>query len=158
MKTIIAATDFSDASGAALREATKLAKTLNARLLLVFVQNTTDMRLALKENIPLDFQNSAELRKELAKFIDKKFNSFIRKYGRNDSKLQTIVVRGIPWEEISKLARDKKADLVVVGSRGLFPLKAFFVGSTTQNLIRTCPCPVVVINKPNRVNRKKAAA
>lgn len=158
MKTIIAATDFSDASGLALREATKMAKTLNARLLLVFVQYATDMRYALKQGIPLDFQNSAELRKELAKFIDKKFKFFIRKYGGNNSKLKTIVLRGIPWKEINKLACKRKADLVFVGSHGLSPLKAVFVGSTTQNLILTCPCPVVVIHKPNRVNRIKAAA
>jgi nucleotide-binding universal stress UspA family protein len=158
MKTIIAATDFSDASGAAFKEAAKLAKTLNARLLLVFVQYATDMRFALKQGIPLDFQNSAELRKELAKFIDKKFDSIIRKYGGNNSKFKTIVLRGIPWQEINKLTCKRKADLVFVGSRGLSPLKAIFRGSTTQNLILTCPCPVVMIHKPNRVNRKKAAA
>jgi nucleotide-binding universal stress UspA family protein len=158
MKTIIAATDFSEASGAALREATKIARSMNVPILLTFVQNTTDIRYALKQEIPLEFQDSIELGKKLAEIISKKFTSFIRKYGRNYSKFQTIVLRGIPWQEISKLARKRKADLVVVGSRGLSPLKTFFVGSTTQNLILACPCPVMVIQKPKGAFRKVTAA
>ena len=83
MKTIVAATDFSPASGAALREATKLAKSLDARILLVFVQDTTDIRYALQEKIPIEYQNSVELKKELARYLDKKFHSFTSKYGGN---------------------------------------------------------------------------
>jgi hypothetical protein len=43
-------------------------------------------------------------------------------------------------------------------SHGLSPLKTCFVGSTTQNLILTCPCPVIVIRKPKGAFRKVTAA
>ena len=155
MKTIITATDFSKGSKATVRAAIRLAGSINAHILLVFVQNTTDLRFALAENIPIDFDNSEELREELVKRSGKKFQNLIRNAGGTHSKIETTVLRGIPWKEISRLARRTRAELVVVGSRGLSPLKSFFVGSTTQNLIRQSPCPVVVIHKRNRVLRKQ---
>ena len=158
MKTMIVATDFSEDSGAGLREATKIAKQIRARILLVLVQNTTDIRYALKQEIPLIFENSAQLKKELANHVAKKFDSFIRKYGEGYPRLKTLVLHGIPWQEITRLAREKKATLIVVGARGLSPFKAFLVGSTTQNLIRISQCPVVVIHKTKKNLRKKEVA
>ncbi len=157
MKTIIAATDFSKGSGATLRAAIKFAESINARILVVFVQDTTDLRFALSENLPIDFDTSEELRKALAKYIGTKFQRVIRNAGKTHSKIETMVSRGIPWKEIIRLARKTKPDLIVAGSRGLSPLKSFFVGSTTQNLIRTSPCPVVVIHTRHRILQKREA-
>ncbi len=155
MKTIITATDFSKGSGATLRAAIRLAESIHAGILLVFVQNTTDLRFALGENISIDFDSSKALHKALAKYIGKKFRRVIRNAGVTRCKIEPIILRGVPWREITKLARRADADLIVAGSRGLSPLKSFFVGSTTQNLIRTSPCPVVVIHKRNRILRKR---
>lgn len=157
MKTIITATDFSKGSGATLRAATRLADSMNARILLVFVQHTTDLRFALAENIPIDFDSSEELHEELLNRSGKKFQNLIRNSGGTHTKIETIVLRGVPWREITRLARRTKADLIVAGSRGLSPLKEFFVGSTTLNLIRTSPCPVVVIHKRNKTLPKREA-
>ena len=158
MKTIIVATDFSENAGEGLREATRLADRLKAQILLAFVQDTTDIRYALKQEIPLSFESSRELKNELNKQIEEKFHCFIRNFGRRYKEIEPLVLKGIPWYQICKLARRKNADFIVVGARGLSPLKTFFVGSTTQNLIRTAPCPVLVIHKQKRISRKKAVA
>jgi nucleotide-binding universal stress UspA family protein len=46
---------------------------------------------------------------------------------------------------VAELAREHAADAIVVGSRGLGPVAGLFVGSVTQRLLHTTPCPVLVV-------------
>jgi nucleotide-binding universal stress UspA family protein len=46
---------------------------------------------------------------------------------------------------IAELAREVDADVIVVGTRGYGPAIGFFVGSVTQRLLHTSPCPVLAI-------------
>ncbi len=52
---------------------------------------------------------------------------------------------GEPAEEIVDLARMEQYDLVVVGSRGLAPVKEILLGSVSQRVLHTSPCPVLVV-------------
>ena len=158
MKSIVVATDFSSFSGSALKEGIKLAQILKAQIFVVFVRDTTDLRYALKLAIPIEHATSEELKQDVLRRIQKRFRSFLRRYGRDYSNVEPVVLRGIPWEEILRFARRKKADYLVVGSRGLSPLKTFFVGSTTHNLIRTSQCPVIVVHRSASSRKQTAVA
>ncbi|HVK76884.1 MAG TPA: universal stress protein [Kofleriaceae bacterium] len=59
--------------------------------------------------------------------------------------LSTLVVEGIPAEEIVRAAREKDIDLIVVGSHGRRPLARAILGSTADKVMRTAPCPVMVV-------------
>jgi nucleotide-binding universal stress UspA family protein len=48
-------------------------------------------------------------------------------------------------EEIITAARDRQADLVVVGSRGHGRLAGLLLGSVAQKVISLAHCPVVVV-------------
>lgn len=54
-----------------------------------------------------------------------------------------------PAELIAKAARDRDADLIVVGTRGHGPLAGALVGSVAQHLLHDAPCPVFAV--PARV-------
>jgi nucleotide-binding universal stress UspA family protein len=57
------------------------------------------------------------------------------------------VAEGLPAaEEIIKLAGERGAAVVVVGSRGLSGLRARLEGSTSNRVLREAPCPVLVVH------------
>lgn len=55
------------------------------------------------------------------------------------------VAGGEPAESLVRVARDHDAQLLVVGSRGLGELRTALLGSVSAELLRTAPCPVVVV-------------
>lgn len=52
---------------------------------------------------------------------------------------------GSPPREIADLAREVKADLIVVGAQESGALRRIFLGSTADGVIRKAPCPVLVV-------------
>ena len=59
-----------------------------------------------------------------------------------ESEMKTA--HGDPVEEILREAESGAYDLVVVGSRGLGPVGRLLLGSVSERLVRTAPCPVLV--------------
>lgn len=51
---------------------------------------------------------------------------------------------GKPAEEILTAAREHRADLIVVGARGLSPTKEFLIGSVSGRILRYAPCSVLI--------------
>jgi nucleotide-binding universal stress UspA family protein len=58
------------------------------------------------------------------------------------------VVHGHPGQEIVKLAESTKADLVVVGSRGLTGTDRYLMGSVSDTVVKYAPCSVLVVRHP----------
>jgi nucleotide-binding universal stress UspA family protein len=50
-----------------------------------------------------------------------------------------------PAEEIVSAAKDQKADLIVIGSRGLAGKTSSFLGSTASKVVTYSPCSVLVV-------------
>ena len=48
---------------------------------------------------------------------------------------------------ITNVARDCKADLIVITTHGHTGLKHVFMGSTAERVVRHAPCPVFVVRK-----------
>lgn len=62
-----------------------------------------------------------------------------------DLHVERVVVRGKPREEIGSVAADVGADLIVLARHGSGGLRGAFLGSTSEAVLRTAPCPVVVL-------------
>lgn len=60
------------------------------------------------------------------------------------AKLSTEVTSGAAFDEIVKRARDWKADLVVLGAKGVTSLEEVVVGGTAEAAVREAPCSVLV--------------
>ena len=55
------------------------------------------------------------------------------------------MMQGVPADEIIKCATNERADLVVVGSRGLNEVRAFLFGSVSDKVCHHVKCPALVI-------------
>ena len=54
--------------------------------------------------------------------------------------ISTIIERGDPADRILAVAEKTNADMIVMGSRGLGPLKGLLVGSVSQKVHALCKC------------------
>jgi nucleotide-binding universal stress UspA family protein len=58
------------------------------------------------------------------------------------------LLAGRPASVIVDRAGASRAELVVVGSRGLGPLKSMLLGSVSAEVVDHAPCPVLVVRRP----------
>jgi nucleotide-binding universal stress UspA family protein len=68
----------------------------------------------------------------------------VREEGGN---VQTAVREGDPEDEIVAYARDIDADLVALGTRGRHGEHRFVLGSVAEEVVRTCPQPVLTVRR-----------
>jgi nucleotide-binding universal stress UspA family protein len=61
---------------------------------------------------------------------------------------EPLTLMGHTADEIARAAEDKNADLVVSATHGRSGLKRLVLGSVTERLIRTLPCPLFVVRRP----------
>ena len=142
-KSILLPTDFSDESLYALSYAADLARLFNAKLYILHV--IYDIEKASNLHIP--HPSITELYKDLESQAKKNLESFGIDIKEDLKDTETVVLRGIPYEEIIKFAQGKNIDLIIIGTLPKSGIERFFVGSTTQRVIRNAPCPVLVVTK-----------
>jgi nucleotide-binding universal stress UspA family protein len=58
---------------------------------------------------------------------------------------EKIVLTGEPKIEITKIAKEKGAEAIVMGSRGLGPVKSAVLGSVSVGVLQLAPCPVIIV-------------
>lgn len=141
---ILFATDFSDGSSLALPYAVDMAKRYSAKLYFVHViydvAKTTGWYVphVSMDEMYKDMEKSA--RTELEK-------TFIEEMG--DSKdVEHVVLRGTPYEEITKFAETNNMDIIVLGTQGRKGLDRMLFGSTAEQVVRHAPCPVLSVRLP----------
>ncbi len=59
--------------------------------------------------------------------------------------VRLVAENGSPRELIVAVAKDKGADLIVVGTHGYTGMKRFVLGSIAEGVVRTASCPVLVV-------------
>lgn len=63
--------------------------------------------------------------------------------------VERVVGRGRPAVEVPAIAEELGADLMVVGRHGAGALRQAFMGSVIESLVRTAPCPVLILPPPD---------
>jgi nucleotide-binding universal stress UspA family protein len=64
------------------------------------------------------------------------------------TKLQTVLAHGPLAQTITRQARRLKADLILMGSRGLSDIQGFLLGSISRQVASIAPCSVLVVKQP----------
>lgn len=67
---------------------------------------------------------------------------------RPRTQFQTILAHGPIAQTISRTAQRLKADLILMGSRGLSDIHGFLLGSVSRQVAATAPCPLLVVKQP----------
>ncbi len=58
---------------------------------------------------------------------------------------ETFVGESEAFQVINKLAREQKANMIIMGSHGRTGLRRLLMGSVTEKVIGHAPCPVLVV-------------
>ena len=141
--------DFSQIATHALNFATKLSTTYHKLHITVIHV----VELPINANVgtmgggldPLsDFQNQVYFR-ELIEQRKKELDLLQSKLSSPNYRLETMIQVGNVFREISTAITDKKPDLLVMGSSGTSGWEEFWIGSTTEKIVRNAPCPVITI-------------
>jgi nucleotide-binding universal stress UspA family protein len=82
-------------------------------------------------------QNLKTSQEELERFRDK-LPGCLRRH-------DVIVVEGRPAEQIVAQLRAKDIDMAVVGSRGSGRVERLLLGSTTEQVLASAPCSVLIV-------------
>ena len=72
----------------------------------------------------------------------------------NTGPVSKQIETGTPAEAILSAAEKEKAGLIVLGSRGLGPVKELLLGSVSHRVTTHAPCPTLVVNRPMRSLRR----
>ncbi|OAG28745.1 universal stress protein [Thermodesulfatator autotrophicus] len=147
IKSILFPTDFSEASLKVIPYAKYLAQKLDAKLTVLFVVE----ELAKYANFYVPHSALDNLEQELMEQAQKKMTSFVEEHFE-DFPVEALVRRGEIPEEIVKVAEEKEIGLIIMATHGRKGLEKILLGSVTERVIKTAPCPVMTIN-PFRVKK-----
>jgi nucleotide-binding universal stress UspA family protein len=58
---------------------------------------------------------------------------------------ETVILEGRPSSTIVEQAEKNKADLIVMGSRGIGGISGWILGSTSRRVVESCTKPVLIV-------------
>jgi len=70
-----------------------------------------------------------------------------RDWAARGTTIQTKILRGHQAESIVRYAADQKADLIVIGTRGMGGFRNLIIGSVAQKVVSYSKVPVLVIKE-----------
>ena len=141
-RRILHPSDFSSASNAAFKKAIEMAKASRAELLIVHVINPIvpvagEGYVSPKMYEDLSASTRAWARKQLDRLLVKAKKSGVRGKG--------VLAEGAAHEQIARIAKTKRADLVVMGTHGRSGFAKLFLGSVAGRVVAAAPCPVLTV-------------
>jgi nucleotide-binding universal stress UspA family protein len=125
-KNMMVATDGSEHAQAAVLEALKIAQSTGSHLLIVSVASSK--------------RNTSEAEKIVADIAAMAEKASVT--------VETLIPTGIPYKVITDIGHKRLVDLIVMGTFGTTGLRYFVMGSTTEKVIESAHCAVLVVNNP----------
>ena len=139
---ILYATDFSPASRAALDQACVLARDRRAPLVITHVLLTPSPLVLEGAVFPQALQ---ELETQIRADAVRRLAALAKRVKKTGLAVTAILLRGVPHQEIVKLARKRGAAMVVVGTHGRTGVSRLIVGSVAGRLVAAATCPVLTV-------------
>lgn len=143
-KNIIVPTDGSVNSKRALEHAIVLASSLGASITLVYVANIVSV-ISNFDQIP---NASGYVTEQVALDMEEEGKGVLDDFAKEVPEsidVKTVFEVGSPGPAVLSVAKKYKADLIVMGSRGLGPLKGLFMGSVSSYVVTHSGCPVLIV-------------
>ena len=138
---ILVATDFSPASTPAFEQSVKMAGRDGALLLIAHAYQEP----GLVELSQAPAKAYKEWDRKLREGVEKKLRPLVESARKESVEAQALLLTGFADEAIIEAAKQQRADLIVMGTRGRRGAARLFLGSVAARVISTAPCPVMTV-------------
>jgi nucleotide-binding universal stress UspA family protein len=151
---VLCATDFSDASEAAVTAAAHLARTFEAPLLLVHVFERLPVEAATGPAFgPFAIsmtERAGELETSLRDALARRLAAEAIALSQRGARVEARLLDGAgrPWEALLDEAGSQKARMIVMGTHGRRGPARWLLGSVAERTVRGASCPVLVVPSP----------
>ena len=141
--SIVVGTDGSDTAKEAVRQATELAKQVGDSIELVSAyEPVSSSRLREEQReVPPDLEWMVNPRED----VDATLRDAADRAREAGVQVETYARQGDPADAILDVAEEQKADLIVVGNKGMTGAKRFLLGSVPNKISHHAPCSVLII-------------
>jgi nucleotide-binding universal stress UspA family protein len=144
IKLILCPVDFSEFSIRAYHYALSLAEHYRAQMV---VQNIVELSRYPYADYVASQGDYAEFCRALHEGGKEKLREFVEKHTHDEIQLELVVNEGTAADSILSLAQARNVDLIVIGTHGRRGFDRLVLGSVTDRVMRTAPCPVLAISK-----------
>jgi nucleotide-binding universal stress UspA family protein len=140
---IVVGTDGSDTADEAVRQAIDLAQLTGATLSIVSAFAPVSRRRIQGEQAgaPADIQYEIGPREDVNLVLD----AAAAKARAAGVDVRTHPIEADPAEAILNVAEEIKADLIVVGNKGMTGARRYILGSVPNNVSHHAPCSVIIV-------------
>ena len=140
---IVVGTDGSETAGEAVRQATELAKVTGAVLHVVSAYEPVPRDRLREEpaDVPGDVAHSVGPREDVNQVLE----GAAKTAKGAGVETQTHPREGEPADALLDVAEDIKADVIVVGNKGMTGAKRFLLGSVPNKVSHHAPCAVWIV-------------
>jgi nucleotide-binding universal stress UspA family protein len=142
IRLIMHPSDFSAASRPAFAQAIATTKEHRAELLLVHVLATF---IPTAGDGFISAQAYEDLMNASRGHAQRQLDALTAAAKKAGVRARTVLLEGAAWEELVRLARGRKADLIVMGTHGRTGFARLFLGSVAERVIGNAPCPVLTV-------------
>ena len=140
VRQIIVPIDESIHSHRALQYACKVAKEADVHLVVVNVQPSYDKSPNFHQ-----FVSKSEIQQYIQETGAEILEKAIQAIDDKDIEVEKIICTGIPKVEITKIAKERDASSIIMGTRGYGAVKSAFIGSVSLGVLQLAPCPVTLV-------------
>jgi nucleotide-binding universal stress UspA family protein len=144
IRLILCPIDFSEFSIRAYRYALSLAEHYRAKLVTHHVVELSRYPYAEFVGAMGDY---ADFNRALREGGIEKLQEFVKQHTHDEILPELVVQEGTAPDGILSFAQAQKADLIVMGTHGRRGFDRIVLGSVTDRVMRTAPCPVLAISK-----------
>ena len=152
---ILCAYDFSENADRAISSAIYMAKLFKAHLDIVHVVHEhhyfSPVAPVIDPTTPIYADHQAEMEKA-RETVSSKMQETLDKLDIHGVSYETHIRKGEPVLEIAKMIEECNTDLLVLGSSGHNAFVRFFLGSTTEKLIRKAPCSIMTLKETHHMD------
>jgi nucleotide-binding universal stress UspA family protein len=140
---VVVAFDGSKDSAKAVKLAGSLAAKYESEVVVVHVYSSPAIGFSAASGVPIpDYHSLEEAKKDSAKQILSRGLQLAKDEGIK-AKGELIEAPSVV-EALVEFAANEKADLIVVGTRGMTGFKKLIIGSVSAGLANHSPCPVLI--------------
>ena len=141
--SMVVGTDGSETASEAVKQATELARRLDAKVHVVSAyEPVPEARLREeRQQVPADMQWMVNPREDVDATL-RDAGGAIEEAG---IQVEVYAREGDPADAILDVAEEQNADLIVVGNKGMTGAKRFLLGSVPNKVSHHAPCSVMII-------------